>query len=226
MKSRKIFGPMLLALGLVTTAVACNDDDDDKIVVDPAPPQTDTTTTGAGLVPETNTSIALMNKTFETNCLTRGALDLKSSTREIAFTDASSFVKKESYFLGDDCGVSPYLNYRVTGTYSEAVVDSAAARIHSIDYTVSDAFLTPTNETQVVSFNTTSFCGKTDWALDTEVSIVGLSCTGFTVKAGDVIPDVYAQEDNTIYFGESFSLLLNGSSRPTGLDRDVPYTQL
>ena len=80
MKSRKIFGPMLLALGLVTTAVACNDDDDDDIVVDPAPPQTDNTTTGAGLVPATNTSIALMNKTFETNCLTKGALDLKCRT--------------------------------------------------------------------------------------------------------------------------------------------------
>jgi len=211
---------LILALGLFPLA-ACNDDSDDGKVIVQNPEGTKPT---VGPVPDT--SVALVGTSFETNCLRKGVLDLTSSTRTFSFQTGGGFEKREVYFLGDDCGVAPYLRYRVVGTMTDRGQDPAHPGIYQADFTVQDAFLTVTNENQRITFNTGAFCGKTDWTLDQEVSIGGLNCEGFTIRSGDVIPEVYAKEDKTLYFGEAFVLLLNASVRPTGLDRDVPYSQI
>ena len=76
----------------------------------------------------------------------------------------------------------------------------------------------------VDTLNTTSFCGKKDWAISVETSIAELKCNAFTIAKGEVIQDVYDDRDGTLFFGKKFALLLNGTGeRPTEVDAELPY---
>lgn len=65
--------------------------------------------------------------------------------------------------------------------------ETAVADVWEIDYTWDSMGITVLNQGMVDGFNGAAMCGKTDWALDTRVSLLGLTCDfGFPVpSAGD-----------------------------------------
>ncbi|RYZ87011.1 MAG: hypothetical protein EOP04_12690 [Proteobacteria bacterium] len=192
----------VLALGLLSGA--CSDDDDDKNPADQIPNQL------AGL--------------YKTDCSQNGVLGLTSTAREIDLTAIGGFDRKEMYYGGDACTDAVALTYRVTGTVQSQGALPENTQLDLINFSVSEAYITPGTDALVTTLNTTKFCGKSDWAIGQEVTIGGLDCNGFTIRKGDVIPEVYEDVDGTLYFGKKFALLLNQTGeRPTEVDMDLPY---
>lgn len=202
------FASSILALGLF--GYACGDSSDDKNdgqTVENIPNQ--------------------LAGDYKTACTANSdLLGLGSSTRELSFSSVGDFDKKEVYFSGESCSEAPGLTYRVVGTVSNQGKLPENPELDLINFTIAEAYLTPGTQTLVDTMNNTSFCGKKDWALNTEASIASLNCNDFTIKKGDVVQDVYDDRDGTLYFGKKFALLLKQTGdRPTEVDLDLPYNK-
>ncbi len=162
--------------------------------------------------------------TYNTDCTKNGVLGLSSTDRELAFSRLGDFDKKEVYYSGSECADAPSLTYKVKGTAQDKGKNPADQTLELLNFSVNDAFLTPGTEAIVTTMNASSFCGKKDWVIGQEVSIGGLDCNGFTIKKGDVIPEIYDDRDGTLFFGKSFALLLKQTGeRPTQVDESIPY---
>lgn len=193
----------VLALGLFS--VACGkDDNNDGQTVENIPTQ--------------------LAGTYKTDCTQNSVLGLTSTDRQLDFSAVGDFDRTEIYYTGDACGSAPALTYKVSGTVQEQGKLPSDQTLDMLNFAVSNASIIPGTDALVATMNTTRFCGKTDWALNTEVSIDSLDCSGFTIKKGDVIQDVYDDREGTLYFGKKFALLLKETGdRPTEIDEDVAY---
>lgn len=202
---KKILATSLLALGLFTNA--CKDDDNnDGQTIENIPNQ--------------------LAGDYKTGCTQNSALGLTSSTRELSFSSVGDFDKKEVYFSDDACAESAALTYKVVGTVSNQGKLPSNEELDMINFTVAEAYITPGTQALVDTLNTTSFCGKKDWALNVEASIAELNCNDFTIQKGQVIQDVYDDRDGTLFFGKKFALLLNETGdRPSEIDEDLPYNK-
>jgi hypothetical protein len=216
--------PWLLSLSLVTMAafsVSCEKDDSDDIVVEAAPPSP---TAPAPSLTSPVVSLTLPGNTFESVCLEKRLLDMTSTTRRMSFGPNGEFSKLESFFLGDDCGASPYLTYETLGTYVDLGKNSDLVGSNNIDFTIQSTALTPLNELLVVTFNTRRYCGKSDWALNQKVDVTGLNCEGLTLNGAQQVADIYVVEDDVLYLGTTFNYdSAKEATRPSSVDRDVSY---
>jgi len=191
-------------MGLLSGACGKDDDDKDGQTIDQIPTE--------------------LAGTYKSDCVANGVLGLSSTSRELSFSAVGDFDKKETYFSGDACAEAPSLTYKVNGTAQAVGKLPSDPSLEMLNFAVNDAYLTPGTEAIVNTMNTTRFCGKNDWAIGTEVSIAALDCSGFTIKKGDTINDVYDDRDGTLYFGKTFALLLKQTGeRPTEVDTEVPY---
>lgn len=191
-------------VSLVLLASACGDDNNDGQTIENIPTQ--------------------LAGSYKTDCTANSVLGLSSTNRRISFSSVGDFDKTETYYAGSACADAPALTYKVSGTVQEQGKLPANTELDMLNFAVSSASIIPGTEALVTTLNTTKFCGKTDWALNSEVSIDSLDCSGFSIKKGDVIQDVYDDRDGTLYFGKAFALLLNETAtRPTEIDEDIPY---
>ena len=194
----------VLAFGLLN--FACSDDSNDGQTIENIPNQ--------------------LAGDYKTACTKNSALGLTSSIRELSFSSVGDFDKKEVYFAKGDCSEAPALTYKVVGTASNQGKLPENQELDLINFTVAEAYLTPSTQFLVDTLNTTSFCGKKDWAVNVEASIADLSCNDFTISRGEVIQDVYDDRDGTLFFGKKFALLLNQTDeRPTEVDLELPYNK-
>lgn len=202
---KKFLATSILALGLIQTA--CSDDDkNDGQTIENIPNQ--------------------LAGDYKTGCTENSALGLTSSTRELSFSSVGDFDKKEVYYTDDACAESAALTYKVVGTVSNQGKLPENQELDMINFTIAEALITPGTQALVDTLNTTSFCGKQDWALNVEASVAELNCNDFTIAKGEVIQDVYDDRDGTLFFGKKFALLLNETGdRPVEIDDSLPYNK-
>ncbi|RZA26317.1 MAG: hypothetical protein EOP10_04070 [Proteobacteria bacterium] len=214
----------LLSLSLATMTAfsfGCEDDDDNDVIVEAASPSPTTPTPG---LTSPTVEATLPGNTFESTCLETRLLDMMSTTRRLVFGAAGELSKTETFFLGDDCGTSPYLVYESTGTYSDKGPNSDLVGSNNIDFAIQSTSLTPLSELLVVSFNTRQYCGKKDWVLDQKVDVTGLSCDSLSLNTATQAADIYVVEDDVLYLGSTFNYdSAKDATRPTSVDRDVSY---
>lgn len=162
--------------------------------------------------------------TYKTDCTQNSVLGLTSTDRTLSFSSVGDFDRTEVYHTGSACDSAPALTYKVHGTVQEQGKLPSDQTLDMLNFAVSSASLVPGTDALVKTMNVTKFCGKADWALNTEVAIDSLDCSGFTIKKGDVIQDVYDNRDGTLFFGKKFALLLKETgARPSTVDTNVPY---
>ena len=192
----------VLALGLLS--VACGKDNNNGQTIENIPSQ--------------------LAGTYKTDCTKNSLLGLTSTDRQLSFSRVGDFDRTEVYYSGAACDSAPALTYKVSGTVQEQGKLPADKTLDMLNFAVSKASITPGTDALVTAMNTTRFCGKADWAINTEAQIDSVDCSGFTIKKGDVIQDVYDNRDGTLYFGKKFALLLKETGdRPTTVDADIPY---
>lgn len=218
MKKALPFLAILLSTGLT---FACKDDDDDRIVVEDAPPSP---TEEAPTLTQPAVELTLPGHTFQTPCLPVTFYDLDSTKRLLSLETSGAFTATDDIFLGDSCGVSPYLTLETSGTYVDGGKQTADATLANIDFAVTESYLTVKEERMLITFNANSYCGKADWVIDEKVSLKDLNCEFIPARIGSTIQDVYAIEDSSLYFGGNVAWTAKaGQPRPTGVDRNVKY---
>lgn len=218
----KVTRPLLAVLLSMSLAIACDDDSSDgDVVVEQAPPS-QTQPTPALANPEVE--ISLKNSTFASPCLFMTMLDMQAATHQIAFDDANGYSTKDAFFLGDTCGVSPYMTLETKGTYVDGGKQPENAGIANIDFTVTEAYLTLHTERILTTFNANAYCGKNDWKLDEKVSLATVNCDFVPNHIGSTINDIYSIEEESLYFGSKLALTPKaGEARPASVDRDIKY---
>jgi hypothetical protein len=75
--------------------------------------------------------------------------------------------------------------------------------------------------------NTGNFCGRSDWATNQKVSLLGLDCAIGKVNRGDVIYDIFLIDKKSLFFSDQLGVIGFRSSliRPEKLDTSHPYVK-
>lgn len=217
MKSISVLSAFILAAGLVGCG---GDSGSDDVVAQPVAPPTNAATP----LTEPVLELSIVGQSFEAACRNVELFNLTSLKQSISFTKEGSFQKNEDVFLGDSCGTTPYISFESVGSYVDGGKSTPEQKTSTIDFTVADEFITVRTEQMLISFNANAYCGKSDWALDQKVSLKGLDCDFYQSTVGSTINDIYAVEDEVLYFGGNYAFASKaGSPRPTDVDRDVAF---
>lgn len=193
----------LIALSLLILPACGDNDDNDNNAVEEIP------TNYLGL--------------YKTDCVASTVLGLSHTIRTVDLQADGGFSRGEAYFSDDKCQQSA-LELRVEGTAQEKGDLPENPELDMLNFSVSEVYIKVNNEVLQTTLNTTSFCGFTDWAVGQERDVSGADCRGFTIKKGDVIQEVVDDREGTLYFANSFALLLNKTDdRPLAIDDKIPY---
>lgn len=156
-----------------------------------------------------------------------GIIELVGEKHELVFgVVPGDVVKTVHRYQKPDC-TEPLYRLDIGATYS-AVGDSPDVDgADNINYTVHDAKLTPSSEAAAGVLNDAKMCGATDWQSGVAKEITGVDCLGKKFSEGQVIFDIYDEEDGNLYVGKS-SFFRDGDtsdSRPGALDREHPLVK-
>lgn len=200
----------VLALGLAFTA--CNDDDDD------------TTETGKAI---TATPEELDGR-WLTGCLPSDVLEVTHTQREYIFNRIGDFDKVERFYNDDSC-TEPVAEYKVIGTVKTEgkATEANDAEAEQINFSINEASFKVLSENALTLMNGLSLCGKSDWKLNEEVTVLDANCLGSTVRKGDVYFELYDVKEGQLYFGQNFVFLTKTSAdaRPSSLNLEVPFAK-
>jgi hypothetical protein len=98
----------------------------------------------------------------------------------------------------------------------------------NLDLTINQYLITPVDSRVVSYLNSQKLCGLSNWALNVANDVTGKDCQGHTVNAGDVVYDIYYNQGNSLWLGDS-SGENDGSTeekRPNTLDKDNTFTKV
>ena len=158
-------------------------------------------------------------------CQKQGWLGFTQLTEAYTFSALGDFEKRSAVFR-DNCA-TPDLVVETGGTYDDlgAAVDPADAK--NINFTVSQASMTPKSDAAVTMLNTMKYCAIEDWAVNKKSDILDKKCVGIGYKKGEVVFDIYRQNDSQLVFGKKgFSLVgETASNRPNKLNELRTFTK-
>lgn len=99
---------------------------------------------------------------------------------------------------------TPSFELSIAGSYSVGGLVKDDPQAYALDLTYGATMVKPVLQSTVDSFNTTSYCGFTDWALNVAKDISGVTCSGTQTPAvGTKYYDIFA-----IY---NYSTSINGT---------------
>lgn len=133
---------------------------------------------------------------WSTSCLSNGALSLKLT----ATLANGSYNSTAAAFSETSCSTSAY-HMVETGTYIASAMSPNGAG--TVDWTLTDMVATPLTSSQASTWNSSSFCGWTDWTANVSKSLLGRTCGSSTVPlAGSTKYDIF-QIQQYAYFGST-----------------------
>ena len=165
----------------------------------------------------TTTTTTELEGTWITSCYSSGSY-YKTKTITVSGT---GYVKKSEYHSDSSCSSD---NYTVEYTFSslsigDAVEFDSGKTGHNYTMTLGTLTETPLNSSEVSFVNSISWCGYTDWVLDTPKSIAGKTCgTRTKWSANTSIYGVYKLDGSKLFVETS------SSSYPSGVDSEASDT--
>lgn len=159
-------------------------------------------------------------------CLSSVMPGLEGVQREYIFNAIGDFDKIERYYSDSKCQTIA-ATYKTIGSVEAKGALTEDKAVQSINLTVNDAFLTMNTDNAVKTFNALKLCGRDNWAVNQNDSVINTNCGGALVKKGDVIFDVYSKSNENLFFGKTFLFLVkdSGDARPTTVNKETPYTK-
>ena len=152
----------------------------------------------------TSSTITELEGTWKTSChSTNNGYRIKSLT-----VSGSTFTDTYEYHADSSCANDNHTWSSTYGSFTEGdgVTFNTGATGAVFTLTLSTNTLTPLNSYMVNYKNTNSFCGDSDWALNTAKSLLGKNCTGVTEwSAGTAAQGVYLLDGSKIFFGIGLS---------------------
>jgi hypothetical protein len=179
-------------------------------------------------LPSTQLIGSLESGLWNTSCFSNGISSLK-----LAVTFANgSYNSIASGFSDTTCSTSSSQVVE-TGTYIASAMSSNGGG--TLDWTLVDMVATPLTSTQASSWNSSSFCGWTDWAANISKSLLGRTCGSSSIPlAGITVYDIYKIEQNdfmglipgTLEFGSTDAQHdgLTTATRPTVYNGNYIYS--
>ena len=118
--------------------------------------------------------------------------------------------------------------FDVKGTY--AVLGATANTTdgtRDINLTLSEFDFTILTDSLAAVVNGGNFCGRSDWAVNQTVSLLGLDCAIGKINRGDVIYDIFLIEKNSLFFNDQLGVVgfRPSAIRPEKLDTSHPYVK-
>jgi hypothetical protein len=167
---------------------------------------------------------AALAHSWKASCAKADVLELTHTRRKIRLGVLGNFDRFEHFYGSDACNDSQ-MEYKVSGTYATLGENKDNSDVKNINFTVNKATIKVTSKATVDVMNRLKLCEISDWKLNEEVNITNKKCTGFSVKRGDVIFDVYEVKDKSLYFGKKLFFLSgdNAADRPNEVATDVEY---
>ena len=110
------------------------------------------------------------------------------------YSDSSCTTEKSTW-------VDTYSSLNIGNEITFASYGSSGGSGHKFTLTLDTITGTPLTASDVTTLNTYSYCGDSDWALNTAKSLLGKNCTGVTEwSAGTAAQGVYLLDGSKIYF--------------------------
>lgn len=143
--------------------------------------------------------------TFSTGCLSRtytddeGVVQIYYENRTLTFSGYNYTIKRES--RNASC-TETYATREGGGTFQmkHRVITTSGLEAYRIQSTLSTYTLTPVTDAIASSWNEVSYCGYTDWAVNTPKDVLGCSVEG-DKSAGDTYEDgPFYLLDDTLYY--------------------------
>lgn len=137
---------------------------------------------------ETPPKGSLESGLWKTSCLSNGTSGLKLT----ATLANGSYNSTGAAFSETSCTTSTYQMVE-TGTYTASAMSSNGAG--TLDWTLIDLVATPLTSSQASTWNSSSFCGWTDWTANVTKSLLGRTCgSSLTLQAGMTKYDIFRIE--------------------------------
>ena len=115
------------------------------------------------------------------------------------FSDSSCTTEKSTW-------VDTYSSLNIGNEITFASYGSSGGSGHKFTLTLDTITGTPLTASDVTTLNTYSYCGDSDWALNTAKSLLGKNCTGVTEwSTGTAAQGVYLLDGSKIFFGIGLS---------------------
>lgn len=141
--------------------------------------------------------------TFTTACQAsdNSTADSPEYTTGTLTVNATTMSGTMNFFSDSTCTTA---SYSLVG--SETFVIGGAASVSGatkIDRTASSVVITPKSDAMVEFFNSSSFCGKTDWAASTAADVTTATCGASANNS--TLYDIFKIDGSSLQFGESGS---------------------
>ena len=130
------------------------------------------------------TMSALLVGTFTGSCSQNSTTNNYETVSYTIGSDNSMSETTTVYGTADTtCASSAEHSVVVTGTVSIGDVDSSLELTRKFDFTRTKVEITPLTAAVVSTFNTGSYCGKSDWVLSTAFDNIGNACSNLSLSA-------------------------------------------
>ena len=166
---------------------------------------------------ESSTANSEVEGTWQTPChLTSGGSYYHTHTVSVSGTNV---VEEINYFSDSGCSSDNYTTKESYSSYSAgqdmvfSSYGSSGGSGKRFTMTLSTVTETPHNSSEVSWYNSNTFCGDSDWALNTAHDTTGKTCGGSTRwSANTTIYGLYLLDGNSLFIEDS------NSSYPTSVD--------
>ena len=168
---------------------------------------------------ETQTIIALSGE-WRSECIKGDWFDFSQYIDIYKFSALGDFDKISTMYK-DQCNTAE-LTTTLRGTYDALGATKDVPDAKDINFTVTEALVSPRSDIATETLNAVSYCGVSDWKTNKEFSVLDKDCTGMDFKKGTVVFDIYRLKDNRLYLGKKMTFFSaeTNDTRPAKLEED------
>ena len=157
---------------------------------------------------DSSTTTTELEGTWKTPCFASGTAYRTKSLIVTGTTlvDTTDVYSDSSCTSGNSKWEDTYSSLNIGDEKTFASYGSSGGSGHKFTLTLDTITGTPLTASDVTTLNTYSYCGDSDWALNTAKSLLGKNCTGVTEwSAGTAAQGVYLLDGSKIFFGIGLS---------------------
>lgn len=162
---------------------------------------------------------------WKTDCIDNsGIKELGKTKRAVVFNNLGDFDRIEYLYMGDQCS-DRSLTITVSGTYAVKGNVTEDSEAQKLNLTVDRVKVYPHTKDAADLLNKMNACGIDNWKRKSEEDITGKNCSGYKLREGDVIFDIYMIDENDLYLGTkfSFSSPTDSDRRPKNVNDEIVY---
>ena len=157
---------------------------------------------------DSSTTTTELEGTWKTPCFASGTAYRTKSLIVTGTTlvDTTDVYSDSSCTTEKSTWVDTYSSLNIGNEINFDSYGSSGGSGHKFTLTLDTITGTPLTASDVTTLNTYSYCGDSDWALNTAKSLLGKNCNGVTEwSAGTAAQGVYLLDGSKIFFGIGLS---------------------